>query len=60
MRRVDVVARYDNIKCTVLADKVALATLTTLANGNVNRIREICKHGECLITDIVTEQIHSS
>ena len=59
MRGVDVVARYDNIKCTVLTDKVALATLTTLANGNVNQIREICKHSKCFITDTVTEQIHS-
>ena len=48
MRGVDIIARYDYVKCTVLTDVVALSTLTTLANGYVNQIRELCQQGEQL------------
>ena len=52
VREVDIVARYGDVKCTVLTDKVALSTLTSVANGNVNQIKEICQHCKCFIQQI--------
>ena len=42
------VAEY-GIKCTLLTDNIALSTLTSVANGNINQIREICQQGQCVV-----------